>query len=321
MVEALQTMTTAGGAIVRADLVDGARAFAAASKATRTRDAYRGAFGAFVAWCDAQGLCALPAAPDTVALFLTSRAQEGRKVATLEQALAAVAQAHKAAGLDSPRGAAVVREVMRGIRRTLGVAPTQKAPAVASDVRAMVAALPDGLLGQRDRALLLLGFAGAFRRSELVGLDVEDVAFGEDGATVTLRRSKTDQEGEGRKVGIPFGSSPALCPVRALRAWLDAAQITEGPIFREVTRHGHVRARLTGHAIARVVKRSALAAGLDPARFSGHSLRAGLATAAAKAGKSERAIMAQTGHRSVTMVRRYIRDASLFADNAAAGLL
>jgi len=144
--------------------------------------------------------------------------------------------------------------------------------------------------------LLLIGFAGAFRRSELVSLDVDDAQFTQDGLVVTLRRSKTDQEGAGRKVGLPYGSHPITCPVRALRAWLENASITRGPIFRYVDRHGNVGPhRLTDQVVALVVKRCAMNAGLDAARYAGHSLRAGLATAAAEADVSERSIMAQTG--------------------------
>jgi integrase len=173
----------------------------------------------------------------------------------------------------------------------------------------------------RDRALLLVGFAGAFRRSELVSLDVADVAdvvFNRDGLVVTLRRGKTDQEGVGRKVGLPFGSNPLTCPVRALRAWLDVAAIARGPIFRPVDRHAHISdTKLTDQSVALIVKRCAKAPGLDWERYAGHSLRSGLATAAAMADVSERAIMAQTGHKSLPMVRRYIRDGSLFRRNAA----
>lgn len=210
---------------------------------------------------------------------------------------------------------------MKGTRRSLGVAPSQKDPISPSELRTMVQSRPQTLQGLRDRALLLLGFAGAFRRSELVGLDVGDVTWGEDGLTVNLRRSKTDQEREGRKVGIPFGSTPQTCPVRTLRGWLEAAELTEGSLFRPVKGSKVSAARLSYKAVARLVKRAAEAAGLEPSRLSGHSLRSGLATAAAKAGKSERSIMAQTGHRSAQMVRRYIRDGELFGENAAAGLL
>jgi integrase len=162
-----------------------------------------------------------------------------------------------------------VKAVLAGIRRTVGVAPRQKRPALASDVRAMAGALPETLQGTRDRALLLLGFSGAFRRSELVALDVEDLSFGEDGLTVILRRSKTDQEAEGRKVGIPFGSTPASCPVRAVRAWIQAARLERGPVFRPVTGAYVPEARLSDKAVARLVKRAAAAVGLDPAGFSG----------------------------------------------------
>ena len=308
-------------ALVPAQLVEAARTFAQESRAQRTRAAYRLAFGQFNAWCEERRLVALPAAPGTVALYLADRASAGRRVATVELDAAGIAAAHRAAGHASPRDHVAVKTILAGIRRSVGVAPRQKRPALASDVRTMAGALPEGLQGLRDRALLLLGFSGAFRRSELVSLDVEDLAFGEDGLTVTLKRSKTDQEGEGRSVGIPFGSSPASCPVRTVRAWIDAAGIREGSLFRAVTGDTVAPERLSDKAVARLVKRAAEAGGLDPAGFSGHSLRAGLCTSAAKAGKSERAIMKTTGHKTSRMVARYIRDAELFSDNAAAGLL
>jgi site-specific recombinase XerD len=258
--------------LVPVDLVEAARHFAAASKAPRTRKAYRAAWGAFVTWCEAQGLQALPAAPRTVAAFLAARAREGRRVSTLEQSLAAISQAHQAAGLPSPRSAAEVREVLRGIRRTLGVAPLQKNPILVEDLRRMVATLPEDLLGVRDRAMLLVGFAGAFRRSELVGLDLADVVFTVEGLEVTLRRSKTDQEGQGRKLGIPYGSTAGVCPVRCLKRWLEAAGIVDGPLFRAVNGSTVRTERLSDKAVARLVKRAAANAGLDPSRFSGHSL-------------------------------------------------
>jgi integrase len=162
-----------------------------------------------------------------------------------------------------------------------------------------VDAADDGLIGCRDRALVLLGFAGAFRRSELVALEVADCVFGREGLTVLLRRSKTDQDGQGRKVGIPYGSNPETCPMRVLQRWLEQSGVTTGPVFRSLNRHGQVQpAGLSGIDVARVVKKLAERAGLDPAKFAGHSLRAGHATAAAIAGASERSIMNQTGHRS-----------------------
>ena len=233
----------------------------------------------------------------------------------------AIAEAHKAARLDSPTHNALVRNTMKGIRRTIGTAPGQKAATLTDDIRAMVDATDACTIGIRDRALILLGFAGAFRRSELVGLDVEDCAFGKDGLTVTLRRSKVDQEGVGRKIGIPYGSNPETCPVRTMQAWMELAGIAAGPVFRSINRHGHVKARrLSGIDVARVVKKLADRAGLDASQYAGHSLRAGHATSAAIAGASERSIMNQTGHRSVQMVRRYIRDGNLFRENSAGKL-
>ena len=290
-------------ALVPADALESAKGYARAAKSERTRRAYRWAWRDFQGWCDEHGLTPLPALPETVVAYLSQRADAGKKVATLELLLAAVSQAHQVAGVESPRSSAVVRDVMKGIRRERGVAPTQKAPILAAELRQMVSCLPDTLAGTRDRALLLLGFAGAFRRSELAALEVTDLEFTQDGLEVTLRRSKTDPEGKGRKIGVPFGSSPTTCPVRAVRAWLAGAGIEAGPVLRAVDRHGCVgEKRLSGHAIAEVVKRVAEKAGIDRSSVSGHSLRAGLATSAAKAGKSERAIMAQTGHRSASMI-------------------
>ena len=185
----------------------------------------------------------------------------------------------------------------------------------------MVDATDAGTIGARDRALILLGFAGAFRRSELVGLNFEDCAFGKDGLTVTLRRSKTDQHELGRKIGVPYGSNPETCPVRNLQQWIAQAGVTAGPLFRSISRHGQVQpGRLSDIEVARVVKKLAYRAGLDAGKYAGHSLRAGHATAAAIAGASGRPIMWQTGHRSVQMVRRYIRDGSLFRENSAGKL-
>jgi integrase len=301
---------------------DRARQFIAAAKAPATLKAYRSDFSDFESWCAAHGLTPLPAAPETVALYLAERADVLRP-STLTRRLAAIAKVHSAAGLESPASLrhAVVSEVLKGIRRTKGTAPSCKAPFLVGQLKAALRDTREDLLGIRDRALLLIGFAGAFRRSELVALDVADIQFTDDGLVVTLRRSKTDQEGEGRKVGIPHGSKPTTCPVRALRAWLGAASISDGPLFRSVDRHGKLgTAALSGRAVALIVKGAAELAGLDASAFAGHSLRAGLATSAAAAGASERSIMDQTGHRSVQMVRRYIRDGSLFRDNAAASV-
>jgi integrase len=292
-------------------LLDAARGYASLARADATRRAYRADWQSFSEWCTEHGRVALPATPSTVASYLAALADAGRKPSTIRRALTGVSEAHRAAGFASPRTTAPVLAVMAGIQRRVGVAPTQKHPVLAADLRRMVASLPGSARGLRDRAILLVGFAGALRRSEVVALDVADVAFGQDGVTVTVRRSKTDQVGAGRKIGIPYGSEAFCCPVRTLRAWLDASGSEAGPLF------GPCSAR----AVARLVKRAARNVGLDPSQFSGHSLRAGHATSAAIAGKSESAIMRQTGHRSHASVRGYIRDAALFRDNSATGLL
>jgi integrase len=309
-----------GADIVPSPALEQAREFARQSKAENTLRGYRADWRDFCAWCESHGLSPLPASPETVAAYIAECA--GRlKVGSIQRRLNAIAEAHKATGLDSPTTAGMVRNTLKGIRRALGTATAPKSPTLTDDIRAMVDATDAGLIGARDRALMLLGFAGAFRRSELVGLDISDCAFGNDGLTVTLRKSKTDQDGAGRKIGIPYGSNPETCPVRTVQAWLAEAGADAGPLFRSINRHGQVRAgRLSGIDVARVVKKLAVRAGLDPAKYAGHSLRAGHATSAAIAGASERSIMKQTGHRSVQMVRRYIRDGSLFRENSAGKL-
>ena len=296
------------------------REYIRASKAENTLRGYRTDWRAFCSWCEPQGLSPLPAGPETVAAYIAECA--GRlKVSSIQRRINAIAEAHNAVGLESPTHHAMVKNTIKGIRRTKGTAPTQKAPTLTEDIRAMVDATDAGLIGVRDRALVLLGFAGAFRRSELVDLDSEDCVFSKDGPTVTLRRSKTDQEGTGRKIGIPYGSNPDTCPVRVLQSWIEQAAIADGSLFRSINRHGRVQAtRLSAIDVARIVKKLALRAGLDPANYAGHSLRAGHATSAAIAGASERSIMNQTGHRSVQMVRRYIREGSLFRENSAGKL-
>jgi site-specific recombinase XerD len=300
--------------------LDQVREFVRASKAANTLRGYQSDWRDFCAWSESRSLGPLPAAPEIVAAYIAECA--GRlKPGSLQRRLNAIAEAHKAAGVDSPTHHAIVTNTMKGIRRTLGTAPVQKAPTLTDDIRAMVNATDAGLIGTRDRALVLLGFAGAFRRSELVGLDVEDLAFGRDGLTVTLRRSKVDQEGVGRKIGIPYGSNPETCPVRVLQAWMEQAGITAEALFRSISRHGQVQpGRLSGNDVARITKKLADRAGLDAAKYAGHSLRAGHATSAVIAGASERSIMNQTGHRSVQMVRRYIREGSLFRENSAGKL-
>jgi len=294
--------------------------YMANAKSSNTLLAYRKDWDNFCQFCEDAGLQPLPADHNTVVSYLTVQA-DNHKVSTLERRIASISQAHQAAGYQTPTSSMEVRALMQGIRRTIGTAQTAKAPAVTADIKMMLATLPNNLLGCRDRALLLIGFAGAFRRSELVSLDVSDLEFKREGLIITIRKSKTDQEGQSRRIGVPYGSNCESCPVRSLQLWLEESGITEGPVFRSVNRHGNMQVgRLSDKAVSLVIKKYAEAAGLNPDNYSGHSLRAGLATSAAAAGVSERKIMDQTGHKSTTMVRKYIREGSLFNDNAAAGI-
>ena len=320
---AIVTASTSG-ALALAATLESAKGYARASKADETRRAYAREWSAFVTWCLESGGPSLPTSPEVLACYVAAMADKGRKPAGIDLALAAISAAHAAAGHDGKalRGSAPVRAVRAGVRRTIGTAQRQAAPATVDVLRRMLAELPgEGMAAARDRALLLLGFSAALRRSELVALALESVSFTARGAEVTITRSKTDQEGRGRVVAIPLGSSPESCPVRALRAWIQLSGLESGPIFRSVNRWGHVGAPLSGRDVARTIKRYAARAGLEVADFSGHSLRAGLATSAALAGRSDRSIMAQTGHRSRAMVDRYVRGAERWRDNAAAGLL
>jgi site-specific recombinase XerD len=298
------------------------RAFLAAAKAPSTRRAYRADWDHFEAWCRSHDVISLPAAPETVALYITDLAAS-HKPATLRRRLTVISRAHQAAGHPSPASMqqALVSETLKGIRRTNGTAQVGKLPLFTAHVRAMLQTLPDNLQGIRDRALLLMGFAGGFRRSELAALAVEDIAVEKDGLVIKLRRSKTDQEGQGRHVALPYGSNPETCPVRTYGAWLEGAGLEQGAAFRAIDRHGRLETKaLHKDSIGLIVKRAAARIGLDSANYAGHSLRAGLATQAYLNGANELSIMQQTGHRSLATVRKYIRAGSLFRDNPAGKL-
>lgn len=308
-----------------------------ASKAGSTVKAYRSDARLFEAWCAGYGFRSLPASPAAVAGFLTHEAEDGRAASTIGRRCAAIGYAHKLAGLSDPTEHEDVRATLRGIRRTVGVAPTQKAAATVDVLTAMLMRVPDTLTGKRDKALLALGFAGAFRRSELVALDVADLREDREGLRVMVRRSKTDQEGQGFEKAIPHGRF--IRPVALVRDWLDAAGITEGPVFRPVSRSGRVRGlphsganldglanlatppRLTTRAVADIMKLHVAAAGLDASTFGAHSLRAGYITTAAERGADLARIMDQSGHRDPRTVVGYIRRANAFKDHSGSGFL
>lgn len=293
--------------ILRSDTLGSrAREYVAESQAGNTTRAYRTAWRHFEAWCQANRRISRPADPGALCDYLADCADDGVSVSTLGVRLAAISKAH--AGMQNPVRHATVEAVMSGIRRSLGTARAKKAPAVIKDVERMIKALKPNLPGLRDRALILIGFAGAFRRSELVGLTVNDLRFDDEKLTITLRRSKTDQEGHGLEKHIARMRNQSLCPVRALRRWLDEAEIRSGPVFRPVDRWANVSDQaLTDDWVARIVKRTAKLAGLDPDQYSGHSLRAGFVTSASEAGKDALGIMEVTGHTSVDTVAEYQR--------------
>jgi site-specific recombinase XerD len=293
--------------------------------ADATRAAYASDWAHFAQWRAAFPVQALPAATDTVLAYISEMstlpngARTGFSAATIERRLASISAKHWQAGHESPCGHERIHQVMRGIRRTVGTAPKrQKAALVMDHLRRLRRTEDTRLAQRRDRSLLLMGFAGAFRRSELVGMDVEHCAFAERTLTIALPKSKTDQEGHGRKVVIHAGG--ALCPIAALRAWLDAAQITSGAVFRNVRRGGKLGGRLCTRSVALLVKKYAEAVGLDPADYAGHSLRSGHVTTAILKGESAHAIMAVTGHQSRAMVDKYFRKVEPLRHNSSAGL-
>jgi len=293
--------------------------YARATRAQNTMRAYRAAWRSFAQWCAAEGRSALPADPLTVADYLAHTAQT-HKPSTLGIHTAAIRAAHRAAGHADPTADERARAVLRGIRRVHGQPPAQRDPLTLDDLRAMVRACGDDLAGLRDKALLLVGFAAALRRSELVGLDVEHVRL--NGVLrITIAKSKTDQEGQGITKTLPRLADQELCPVRALRAWLDAAGIASGPVFRAINRWGKLGARLSAYDVARIVKRRAEAAGLDARMLAGHSLRAGFATQAALAGLDPLAIAEVTGHKSLDVLRKYIRAAGRVQADAVARVM
>ncbi|WFU41783.1 site-specific integrase [Bradyrhizobium sp. CB82] len=262
----------------------------------------------------------IPATSECVAESVAAHA-ETLSIATLSRRVAALARIHRSQGVDNPTTSELVRSVLRGLKRAKGTAQREAKPLLKDDLFLVLAATGERLKDIRDRALLLVGFAGALRRSELVGLDIEDVEYVRQGIILHLRRSKTDQEGRGEKIGIPLGRG-RWCPVAALAVWLEASGITAGAVFRPVDRHGRVEdMRLSGEAVGLILRERVEAAGFDPTSYSGHSLRAGLATSAAQADVPMWRIRSQTRHASDAMLARYIRAGELITDNAAGMLL
>lgn len=300
-------------------IINQAEDYAKQSRSANTRTAYKSDWKDFSTWAMSYDLQPLPALPTTLAAYISDLASRAT-TSTIRRRISAISQAHIVAGYPSPASDPIVREVWKGIRRVKGTAPKQKDALLTNDLRKICKALPDTLRGHRDRALLLVGLAGGFRRHELTGIDLEHITFVENGIIIRLLESKTDKEKEGVDVGIPNSNSSRAetCPVRALRTWLAAAGIESGPIFRGIDKHDNLLAgRMSDKGVARAIKRCCDLIGLDPDKFGGHSLRAGLATNAAAGGAAGHMIAKQGRWASLDMVNRYIRRANLFDGNAA----
>jgi integrase len=297
------------------DALEAARTLALNEKSPATRRAYRQDQADFAAWCASVAIEPMPANPAAVAAYLASLVDRKLKSSTIGRRLAAIAYAHRLAGHEPPTSVATVRAVLRGIKRKLGTRPVKKAPLTAELVARAIRKLPNNLIGARDRALLLIAFAGAFRRSELVDLKVNDIEARPEGILVRIAQSKGDQEGKGQFVAIP-----KLKPVDALDAWLKIAAITDGPIFRPVTKGGHIRpGPLCDRQVARIVKQAVRRIGLNADLFSGHSTRSGFATSAGR--KDLVGTARHLRHAKIDTTRGYIQEADAFKDHAGKGIL
>jgi len=310
------------GDLVSADFAEleaATRRYEKLAIAENTKRSYRSAWVNFTAWCESKGVEPLPAEPRAIAHYLTASADAGTKAGTIHVRLTAIGVAHRLAGFPFDAKHPQIAGAWSGIKRGIGTRPERKAPVLTNDLRRMVKALPDTLIGKRDRALLLLGFGGAMRRSELVALQVDDIKPVRHGVVVLIRQSKTDQEGKGAEVGIQYNKKTDICAVLALQGWLKAAGVTTGPIFRPIAKGGRIlEQQLSDRAVADVVKAAVASVGLDPKLYSGHSLRAGCATSAAQAGYDLMQIMQQTRHKSVDVAKIYVREVELFRNNVTA---
>lgn len=296
----------------------GASAYARQSLATGTLEGYRSAWDDFLGWCRANNASPLPATPDAVADYLASLAvTHGRSA--LRRRLSAIGQAHRLAGHPWDVKHPKIHHTLRGILRQHGRPARQAAALTTAEITKLVATCRDDLVGLRDRAMLLIGYAGALRRSELVAIEREHLTFDRDGLRLHLPRSKTDQEGQGTEIGIPYGAKKGTCPIRALQAWLEVSQCEYGPVFRRIDMWGSINdAALHPDAVRQILKRRAEMAGLTVSigeRLSPHGLRSGFVTAAYKAGVPDEVIMGHTRHKDHATMRKYVRRAGLIDES------
>ena len=290
------------------------------SKANNTLRAYKSDFRDFGAFCSKHGFKSMPTEPKVVSLYLTYLSAKS-KISTLRRRLVSIGVVHKLKGHYLDTKHPVIIENLMGIKRKIGSIQVGKKPILISHLKQIINVIDEQKIGKikklRNKTIILIGFGGGFRRTELISIDHEDLNFVEEGVKITLRRSKTDQFGEGMIKGLPYFSNEKYCPVTSLKNWLKLSKIKTGPIFRRFAKGSILTShRLTDQSVVLIIKDCLKLAGIENNNFSGHSLRSGFATVAAESGADERSIMAMTGHKTTQMVRRYIKEANLFKNNA-----
>ena len=291
------------------------------SKANNTVRAYKSDFNDFGLFCVKNGFKSLPTEPNIVSLYLTYLSTKDAKMSTLKRRLVSISVIHKLKGhyLDT-KHPSIIENIM-GIKRRKGSIQKGKKPILINNLKEIINVIDElkreEIKKIRDRSIILIGFSGGFRRNEIVSLDFDDLDFVTEGIKINLKRSKTDQYGEGTVKGLPYFENSRYCPVLSIQKWIEISKISSGPLFRRFTKGSNLSEnRLTDQTVALLIKEYLQLAGIDSKNYSGHSLRSGFATAAAESGAEERSIMAMTGHKSTEMVRRYIKEANLFKNNA-----
>ena len=290
------------------------------SKANNTLRAYKSDFKDFEIFCIKHGLKSLPTEPKIASLYLTNLSKKS-KMSTIRRRLVSIGMVHKLKGYYLDTKHPLIIENLMGIKRRKGSNQKGKKPLLINILKKLINVIDEQKREKikilRDRSLILIGFSGGFRRNEIVSLDYEDLDFVSEGLKINIKRSKTDQFGEGSVKGIPYFDNSQYCPVVSIQKWIEFSKINSGPLFRRFNKGSNLSEnRLTDQTVALLIKEYLNLAGIDNKNFSGHSLRSGFATSAAEAGVEERTIMAMTGHKSTEMVRRYIKEASLFKNNA-----
>ena len=291
------------------------------SKANNTIRAYKSDFKDFALFCAQNGFKSLPSEPKIISLYLTHLSTKEAKMSTLKRRLVSIGVIHKLQGhyLDT-KHPSIIENIM-GIKRRKGSFQKGKKPLLINDLKILINVIDknynEEIMRVRDRSIILIGFSGGFRRNEIVSLDYDDLDFVSEGLKINLKRSKTDQIGEGSVKGLPYFDNSQYCPVLSVKKWIEISNIEKGPLFRRFSKGSKLTDnRLTDQTVALLIKKYLKFAGIESKNYSGHSLRSGFATSAAESGAEERSIMAMTGHKSTEMVRRYIKEANLFKNNA-----